>query len=311
MKTCTLYRSVNLAIAIALGAAIVPGSMAQVQARPASPPPLNLSLLTPAAAGKQAQSLTLETMPTDPVTPIEGTLWYLSSYTNDAGNTMAAQTFDQDASIRFSEGQVSGNATCNRFFGAYSLEGNALTIQPGGSTLMACPDQFMTQEQAVLNALGRVDGYAIANGTLQLQDAEGKVLLTFDQAVSPALTGTPWQLMAYNNGRGGVVSTLTDTTVTATFDSNGALSGFAGCNNYGASYTATATAIDIGPGRSTRKFCAQPEGVMAQETAYLQALEMAEVFTIEGNTLILSTAAGATVARFSAAEDSGESSTES
>ncbi len=307
MKTFSIYRPIKLAIAIALGAAIVPGSVALAQTRPTSPNPVHLPLLTAAEVSEQVQPPNPETMPTDPVAPPEDNLWYLTSYTNDAGDTITAQTFVQESSLRFSEGQVSGNATCNRFFGSYSLEGDALMIQPGGSTLMACPDEFMTQEQTFMGALEQVESYAIANDTLQLRNAEGNVLLTFHKAVSPALTGTPWQLMAYNNGQGGLVSTITGSNVTATFDDNGGLSGFAGCNNYTASYEVTADTIGIGSGVSTRKFCTQPEGVMAQETAYLQALEMAEVYTIEGSTLILSTTEGATVARFSAVEESTES----
>ncbi|MBE9141234.1 META domain-containing protein [Nodosilinea sp. LEGE 07088] len=311
MQTFKVHRPIQLAIAIALGAAIVPGSVTLAQARPPSPTPMPLPSLIAPEVNAQPQLPHSETMPTDHVAPLENTLWYLTSYTNDAGDTIAVQTFDQDASIRFSDGQVSGNATCNRFFGTYSLEVDALTIQPGGSTLMACPEEFMAQEQVFMGALEQVEGYGIAADTLQLYDAEGNVLLTFDRAVSPALTGTLWQLIAYNNGREAVVSTLTDSTITATFDGNGRLSGFAGCNNYGASYTVTADAINIGPGMRTRKFCAQPDGVMAQETAYLQALEMADVFTIEGSTLILSTDDGATVARFNAAEAAGETSTDS
>ncbi|MEO1070028.1 MAG: META domain-containing protein [Cyanobacteria bacterium J06638_6] len=293
---------------MALGAAIGPGSVALAQA--AAPHAINLPPLAAEVSGL-TQLPNPETMPTHSITALEDNLWYLTSYRNDAGDTIAVQTFDQDASIRFSDGRISGNATCNRFFGTYSLEVDALTIQSGGSTLMACPEEFMAQEQAFMGALEQVEGYEIAADTLQLYDAEGNVLLTFDKAVSPALTGTLWQLIAYNNGREAVVSTLADSTITAIFDGNGRLSGFAGCNNYGASYTVTADAINIGPGISTRKFCAQPDGVMTQETAYLQALEMADVFTIEGSTLVLSTADGATVARFNAAEASGETSTDS
>lgn len=307
MKTSSIYRPIKFAIALALGATLVPGSVALAQSRPSLPNPMHLPFLTAAEGNEQSQLSNSETMPTDSVAPLEDSLWYLTSYTTNAGETITAQTFVQEPFIRFSEGQVSGNATCNRFFGSYSLEGDALAIQPGGSTLMACPDQFMTQEQAVMGVLEQVDGYAIADDTLQLRNAAGDILLTFHKAVSPALTGTAWQLMAYNNGQGGVVSTIAGSNVTATFDDNGGLSGFAGCNNYMASYEMTADTIEIGPGGSTRKFCAQPEGVMAQETGYLQALAMAEVYTIEGSTLILSTAEGATVARFSAVEESTES----
>ena len=33
-----------------------------------------------------------------------------------------------------------GFSGCNRFFGRYTTEGNTIKLEPGGSTMMACPD---------------------------------------------------------------------------------------------------------------------------------------------------------------------------
>jgi heat shock protein HslJ len=234
--------------------------------------------------------------------PFEGTLWHLAGYVTEAGETVAAKIYVENPSIQFSEGRIGGNATCNRFFGAYSLIGDRLTIQPGGSTLMACPEEFMVQEQEFLAALGQVASYVMTADQLQLLDRDGNIRLTFDQAVPPALTNTLWQLTAYNNGQGGVVSVIAGTRIAATFDANGGLTGFAGCNNYMAGYSVTGDAIEIGSAVSTRKFCNQPAGVMVQESAYLQALETAATYSVEGNVLSLRTATGAMVAQFRAAE---------
>lgn len=231
---------------------------------------------------------------------IEDTLWYLKSYRNEAGEIVSAQVYrDNNPSLKFSEGRLGGNATCNRFFGSYALEGNQLTIEGGGSTLMACPDEFMIQERMFLTQLEQVNRYAIADRELQLLNAEGEILLILEKAVLPPLTGTPWQLTGYNNGRDAVVSVLAGTNITAMFDDNGGLTGFAGCNNYIFNYEATEETIEISSaGISTRKFCGEPEGVMEQEAAYLQSLSMAETYQIDGNTLTLRTASGSTVATF-------------
>jgi heat shock protein HslJ len=236
------------------------------------------------------------------MTPLEGSQWWLTSYRTTTGEMVTAQVYGVEGpSIQLSEGGVGGNATCNRFFGAYEKDGDTLTIQPGGSTMMACPPEVMAQEQAFLTALGQVVRYEITNSTLQLFNASGEVVLTFTPDTPPALTGTLWQLTAYNNGREAVTSIIAGTQITATFDASGGLTGSAGCNNYMASYTLSDGTLSIGPGVSTRKFCAQPEGLMAQETAYLQALETAATYTLTGNTLTLKTASGATVAQFRAA----------
>ena len=47
-------------------------------------------------------------------------------------------------------------------------------------------------------------------------------------------------------------------------------------SSLGASYTISGDQIIIGQARSTRKFCQDPPGVMAQETAFLAAMPQAE-----------------------------------
>jgi heat shock protein HslJ len=238
--------------------------------------------------------------------PLEATLWHLTSYINEAGETVAAQTYIEPPSLLFRDGQVGGSDGCNRFFGSYALDEaeldaeNALSIQVGSSTLIACPEEFAAQEAAFATALPQVSRFTIANDELQLLNADGEALLTFEPADQPTLTGTLWQLIGYNNGQGGVVSLIADTRITATFDDEGGITGFAGCNHYIAPYEMTETTIEISPAISTRKLCSEPEGVMTQEMEYLQALETAAVFTIEGNILTLRTDTGATVARFEA-----------
>jgi heat shock protein HslJ len=237
---------------------------------------------------------------------LEDTLWYLTSYINSDGEIVAAQSYIEPPSILFSNGRIGGSNGCNRFFGGYILAENTdrnrgLSIQPGGSTLIGCPEALAAQEFAFSTALEQVTSFAITQDELQLLNANEEVLLMFNKAAQPSLSGTLWQLTAYNNGQGGVVSLIADTQITATFDEEGSLTGFAGCNRYLARYQATETTIEISPGASTRMFCEQPDGLMDQEMAYLQALETAASFTIEGNTLTLRTDTGETVAQFTAA----------
>jgi heat shock protein HslJ len=231
---------------------------------------------------------------------LEDSLWYLTSYSTTTGETIAAKIYVNNPQLRFSEGRVSGNSTCNRFLGTYSLKSNNLSIKPEITTLMSCPDEFMAQEQRFLQAMEQVSSYEITDNQLQLLDKDQKILLSFELTMSPALTNTLWQLIAYNNGQGGVVSVIADTNITATFDANGGLTGFAGCNNYLAGYTLTEDTLNISSVVSTRKFCGQPEGTMSQESAYLQALETTSTFSIDDKILTLRTDSGEIVAKFKA-----------
>jgi heat shock protein HslJ len=91
----------------------------------------------------------------------------------------------------------------------------------------------------------------------------------------------------YNNGKGGVVSILADTEITATFNADGQVNGKAGCNNYFADYSVDGTEITVGPAGVTRKFCAAPEGIMDQEAEFLAALASAGSYEIQGDRLDL------------------------
>jgi heat shock protein HslJ len=90
-----------------------------------------------------------------------------------------------------------------------------------------------------------------------------------------------------------VVGIIEGTEINAVFGEDGSLSGSSGCNNYVTSYTAEGDQLTIGRVASTMMFCAEPEGVMEQEAAYLAALETAATFTIVNGQLELRTADGA------------------
>lgn len=108
------------------------------------------------------------------------------------------------------------------------------------------------------------------------------------------LVGPVWVLTNLN-GR----TPLPNRTISAEFTAEGVVSGSAGCNDYNASYEVDGESISIGPAAATRKFCAEPEGVMEQEAEYLAALETAATFKIEVNSVNMRKTDGATVANFS------------
>ncbi|KRA97935.1 hypothetical protein ASD83_12775 [Devosia sp. Root685] len=76
------------------------------------------------------------------------------------------------------DGSMHGNASCNRFFGGFTLTGEGLTLSPGGSTMMACDAGLMEQEQRFLAALEKIVRFeSPSDGRLQLVDAEGNTVL--------------------------------------------------------------------------------------------------------------------------------------
>ncbi len=218
---------------------------------------------------------------------LDGTLWVLESYLNGEGEIVPI-VLGTRPTAEFEEDGIAGSTGCNQYTASYETSGNNnIIIEIGLVTMMACPLPVSTQETNYLAALGNVASYEISGEQLQMADADGQVVLTYRVDQPAPLANTDWQLLSYNNGKGGLVSSLNTESITALFDGEGALSGFSGCNNYSAAYEADKTNIEIGPVASTQKMCADPQDVMEDETGYLAALGMASTYEIEGEELTM------------------------
>ncbi len=74
---------------------------------------------------------------------------------------------------------MSGTSGCNRYFGRATAESGRLSVGPLGSTMMACPQDAMDQEQAYLAALQAAASYTIEGSELRLSPAAGQPTLVF------------------------------------------------------------------------------------------------------------------------------------
>jgi heat shock protein HslJ len=85
---------------------------------------------------------------------------------------------DTEPTLAFAEdGKLSGAASCNRFFGGYTLTGEGLSVGALGASMMACEEPVMAQERAVTEILEGVTNFAIAgDGSLVLTAADGRTL---------------------------------------------------------------------------------------------------------------------------------------
>jgi heat shock protein HslJ len=123
----------------------------------------------------------------EPVGP-EGSRWDLTAYASDG--ELVPVPWTVEAMLTLDIGVASGNDGCNSFTGTYVLEGESLTFGDEiAQTLAACPEDETTVSTAYLAALPAVATWAITEGTLQLSDADGGVVLVFEQP-SIALTAS-------------------------------------------------------------------------------------------------------------------------
>jgi copper homeostasis protein (lipoprotein) len=111
--------------------------------------------------------------------PLEGTLWNLIELNGlavDASKLPKRPTLELDAASK----RASGESSCNRFTGGYTLSGDTLRFSMLASTMMACvPGKDI--EAAYLKALGEVTSFQISGNTLELI-GDGNVLARYLEA---------------------------------------------------------------------------------------------------------------------------------
>ncbi|MBC7770736.1 MAG: META domain-containing protein [Phycisphaerales bacterium] len=107
---------------------------------------------------------------TAPENALAGTQWRVA--------TLGANTYtEQGPTIEFAGDRVVGSGGCNRFFGGYRTEGEAVSFSEIGSTEMACEPQIMQSETAFFQALAASRTFRRLGDTLILGDANGGTIV--------------------------------------------------------------------------------------------------------------------------------------
>ncbi len=83
------------------------------------------------------------------------------------------------------ENKIAGETGCNRFFGDFKVDGEAISFSNMGSTRMMCPR--MDFETAYMNALDNVVSFTIENNTLTLKDSNGNIIAVLKKIDPKAL----------------------------------------------------------------------------------------------------------------------------
>jgi heat shock protein HslJ len=116
--------------------------------------------------------------PAEPVA-FEGTEWALKF--QDQNEQAAAVIIGTTITATFDGGRVSGSSGCNTYQGAYTLDGETLSITDLAVTEMACdtPEGVMDQEQLYLANLASATRLLQTGGVLQLLNAGDVTVLAF------------------------------------------------------------------------------------------------------------------------------------
>jgi len=224
---------------------------------------------------------------------IEGIRWVIASVAADGSLQAVPEGVTADAT--FAAGKVAGFAGCNSFSGPSRIDGPKLAIGPLDATQMVCVDSAMALESAYLKALPLTASYTATADRLTLFDKAGKEVVVYEPGPANPIVGS-WTVFGYDNGKSAVVSPIAGTQLTAVFTEDGKVSGSAGCNQYNGGYKLDGDAITIGPLAATEMAC--PEPLMAQEQAFLTAMQSAATVSVEAGKPVLRSADGSTAVTY-------------
>lgn len=108
-----------------------------------------------------------------PAIKLEGTAWRAE----DLGGQGVLERAQSTVSFH-APGRVAGSTGCNRYAGAATIQGEAVSFGQLASTRMACEPALMEQEHKFLKALAEIRRYRVdANGLLHLEGANGEPLM--------------------------------------------------------------------------------------------------------------------------------------
>ncbi len=103
--------------------------------------------------------------------------WVLKSYGEADNLKDVLEDTEITATFNNEEGQVTGSAGCNSYFGSYETEDANLSIPgPIGATEMSCGEQKDTQEREYLSILQAAESYEIKGGKLTINSGNQNLI---------------------------------------------------------------------------------------------------------------------------------------
>ena len=204
----------------------------------------------------------------------------------------------------FDNGRFRINGGCNTLNGSYWLERDRLIFSPHvASLLLDCPDTLLAQEQTLLSLFAAVERISTLTDRLNLVDATGQTLLTLTRPKAVPLQGRTWQLKAYRDANGAIVSALPTPAFSLEFISASNLEGRT-CDTYRAVFTRDEQNLSlVGPVAVSRQGCPDSEAASRQGIDYISALEQVRAYQVDTEKLLLRDADGRMLARFEPADD--------
>jgi len=168
-----------------------------------------------------------------------------------------------DISISLSsDGNFTGHAPVNTFFGTYTLYRGSISLDIQGTTQISASPQKMKEEDEFFQKFREITAFSTPTNKLQFYDNRGRTLFTFEK-VEKTIIGS-WK---------------TSDGITLVFNSDGTFSGHSLVNQYGGNYLVNGNKIQLGSIFTTEM--AGSDEDMLRENEYYKQLEQVSGFTLE------------------------------
>jgi heat shock protein HslJ len=228
---------------------------------------------------------------------LAGTAWEVESF--GGPDDLLPVLPDTRPTVNYLAERYAGSGGCNWYLGVYGTDGSNLRMETPATTTLICePAGIMQQEAQFMTSLLNVTEYKMEGDKLAAYTVENQRLMTLVPSQPAPFEGTTWSLkLIYDDRRWQPVIPLSS--VTAQFEA-GQMSGSAGCNTYTATTAGEGERLMVSNVTATEKACADPTGVMDQETAYLSALSSVTEYRAVGHALALLNGNGEAVLMFGA-----------
>jgi heat shock protein HslJ len=105
-----------------------------------------------------------------PTTALPGSAWQVTTFAGQSPLADHPITFEFDT-----EGNIAGDASCNRFGGSCAIDGDKIEVGPLRSTRRACEPEVMQQEQKFLALLGAITAWSLDGDELILTSPDGEI----------------------------------------------------------------------------------------------------------------------------------------
>jgi len=101
---------------------------------------------------------------------LPGSAWQVATFAGQSPLTEHPITFEFDT-----EGNIAGDASCNRFGGSCQIEGDKIQVGRLRSTRRACEPHVMEQEYKFLALLGAAATWSLDGDKLVLTSPDGEI----------------------------------------------------------------------------------------------------------------------------------------